>query len=634
MKSIFRLFCIIAVLSFLSSCSNEPADQGTDIACNSATGEDGEGCAAIDITKLVSREITRFNVVYTAGASGLPVGGQVSLGLHHGSEFRPQMTSPERKNFLSAHRTDTNETILLIKGSPGLMFPGQSSNKFSDRIFNQTHIATIENTALPPNEQIVFTFGAGEKQQIVQKNTDQEHEIRVTSNLDGNHTFARVLDDLKFDIVSAPATQITGTVPSQVLPGEMFDLTVVANDAFYNIDTIFSQPISVTDEKGNILIKALMFNEGLGKATISIQDEGPQRLRFATPDGSIIGRSNPFRVMKTLPELRIYWGDIHGHTGFSDGLGRNRDDYFTFGRDVADLDVLALTDHGSVDWAPLIQIVRKYHNEGEFVTLLAQEAGAGHDHMNIYLRRDNLDHISKWHKDYEEFQDWLIQQYNQGENLAQTSPHHFAYNRIISDDRYPFGHWDTRVARFVEVYSSHGTSEFPGNPRPLGRTSKDERKYMQWGLSEGLRFGVIGASDNHNSKPGHSWWGPYPNGLAGFLAPDLTREAIWEALWDYQTYGTSFDRIYMELTANGQPMGSELVGNGAVNFKGYIIGKVDDVKATLIRDGEAIFEIKTETGVIEFDFEDSAPLGNHYYYLRVEQSNGERAWSSPFWVSE
>ena len=90
----------------------------------------------------------------------------------------------------------------------------------------------------------------------------------------------------------------------------------------------------------------------------------------------------------------------------------------------------------------------------------------------------------------------------------------------------------------------------------------------------------------------------------------------------------------MELTANGKPMGSELVGNGAVNFKGYIIGKVDDVKATLIRDGEAIFEIKTETGVIEFDFEDSAPLGNHYYYLRVEQSNGERAWSSPFWVSE
>lgn len=634
MISIFRLFYAIAIISLLAGCSNRTDTSAPDIICNSATGEDGEGCATIDFTKLVASEVTRFNVTYTAGASGLPVGGQVSIGLHHGSEFRPQMTKPKSKNYLTAHRTDTNETIFVNTGRAGVMFPGQPSVKFSDRNFSRTFIATIENTALPPNGQIVFTFGAGEKQQIVQKNTDQEHEFRVTSNLDGNHTFARIRDDLKFEIVSAPATHITGTVPSQVLPGEMFDLTVVANDAFYNIDTVFSQPISVTDEKGNILIKTLMFNEGLGQATISIQDEGPQRLRFATPDGSIIGRSNPFRVMKALPELRIYWGDIHGHTGFSDGLGRSRDDYFTFGRDVADLDVLALTDHGGADWEPLIEVVRKYHNEGEFVTLLAQEAGAGNDHMNIYLRRDNLDHISRWQRDYVKFQDWLINQYNKDEDLAQTSPHHFAYNRINGDERYPFGHWDTRVARFVEVYSSHGTSEFLGNPRPLGSASKDERKYMQWGLDQGLRFGVIGASDNHNSKPGHSWWGPYPNGLAAFLAPALTREDIWDSLWNYQTYGTSFDRIYMELTANGQPMGTEITADGKVNFKGYIIGKVDDLQVTLIRDGESVFEMTTDDGLIEFDHDESILPGEHYYYLRVDQSNGERAWSSPFWVSK
>ncbi len=31
-------------------------------------------------------------------------------------------------------------------------------------------------------------------------------------------------------------------------------------------------------------------------------------------------------------------------------------------------------------------------------------------------------------------------------------------------------------------------------------------------------------------------------------------------------------------------------------------------------------------------FEDSPGAGTSFYYLRVVQSNGERAWSTPIWV--
>ena len=31
--------------------------------------------------------------------------------------------------------------------------------------------------------------------------------------------------------------------------------------------------------------------------------------------------------------------------------------------------------------------------------------------------------------------------------------------------------------------------------------------------------------------------------------------------------------------------------------------------------------------------DNSAPKGKHYYYVRVEQTDGQLAWSSPFWVN-
>ena len=68
---------------------------------------------------------------------------------------------------------------------------------------------------------------------------------------------------------------------------------------------------------------------------------GVFRVRARGP-GGLEAESNPLFVDETAPHL--VWADLHGHSNLSDGTG-TPDDYYRYARDVAGLDVAALTDH-------------------------------------------------------------------------------------------------------------------------------------------------------------------------------------------------------------------------------------------------------------------------------------------------
>lgn len=604
-------------------------------SCETDAGLDGEGCAKLSIDAATVGENSRFYLTFMTGKSGIPVGGSISIGFHHASFWDMQVDRPRDKNLIRVTSGNKNIVLSNAYNMGHEMFLKNSETKFSDRIFNNIFVATVVDVPLEPNEVITFVFGANRKGQRAQTYADHEHEIRVTTDVDGDGKFARIADTIMFSVNAAPATQLSANTSSQIKVGTPFPILIRAEDAFFNVDHKYSGVVQIFDEHGNMVADEVEVVDGFGRASVSVSTAGPHRLRVAAKNGDISGRSNPIRSFETLPKRRLYWGDIHGHTGTSDGLGRSIDEYFRYGRDVAALDIIALTDHGHFDWEGTSAAVQKYYDPGHYVTILAQEAGAGPDHMNIYLRRDDADHISKWQNDYVEFQDWVYHQYNLDSNEAVTGPHHFAYERGgRSDPKYPFGYWDDRVARFIEVYSSHGTSEFVDNPRPLNENPQIENKFMQSALAQGLKFAVIGASDNHDSHPGRSGWGKYPGGLAGFWVDDLTRESVWDALWNYQTYATSFDRIYMEFKLNGREMGASITASGPLKLAAYVIGKTDKVSVSVIRDNEEIYTQSSVSGLLELDFEDEPPVGEHFYYLRVSQDNGERAWSTPIWVNQ
>ena len=68
---------------------------------------------------------------------------------------------------------------------------------------------------------------------------------------------------------------------------------------------------------------------------------------------------------------------------------------------------------------------------------------------------------------------------------------------------------------------------------------------------------TIAASDDHRSHPGQPHWG-----VAAVRAPELTREAVFDALYGRRTYGTTGARILLDFTVDGAPMGSEITADG------------------------------------------------------------------------
>ena len=92
--------------------------------------------------------------------------------------------------------------------------------------------------------------------------------------------------------------------------------------------------------------------------------------------------------------------DLHGHSNLSDGTG-TPEDYFRYARDVAGLDVAALTDHDHWGMPFLDEQPRalardprrdatRFHAPGRFVTLLGYEWTSwlhGHRHV-LYFDDD------------------------------------------------------------------------------------------------------------------------------------------------------------------------------------------------------------------------------------------------------
>jgi hypothetical protein len=92
---------------------------------------------------------------------------------------------------------------------------------------------------------------------------------------------------------------------------------------------------------------------------------------------------------------------------------------------------------------------------------------------------------------------------------------------------------DARIERSVEVHSDWGTFEW----------------LLHDAFEQGYRVGVLANSDGHKgrhgaSHPGASLFGAY-GGLSCLLAPDLTRDALLQALRRRHHYATTGCRAYL-----------------------------------------------------------------------------------------
>lgn len=120
-------------------------------------------------------------------------------------------------------------------------------------------------------------------------------------------------------------------------------------------------------------------------------------------------------------------------------------------------------------------------------------------------------------------------------------------------------------------------------------------------------------------------------------AQELTREAIFEALYERRAYGTTHARILLDFRLNGLMMGSETkveLGNQLL-ITAEIVGTEKIKEVAIVKNNVDIQTIpgEKEGAEIKLEYRElKSPNRTDYYYLRVIQEDGERAWSSPIWV--
>jgi hypothetical protein len=144
----------------------------------------------------------------------------------------------------------------------------------------------------------------------------------------------------------------------------------------------------------------------------------------------------------------------------------------------------------------------------------------------------------------------------------------------------------------------------------------------QHALEIGHKLGVWANSDHIST---HTSYG-------GVYVKEFTREGIIEGLNARRTIAAT-DKIFVEFTCNEKLLGTEIALNGKPVLKFAIDGTAPIQRVTLVRNEKNHQQWEPNTKTFSQTFTDESPIqGENRYYLRIEQTDGNMAWSSPVWA--
>jgi hypothetical protein len=340
-----------------------------------------------------------------------------------------------------------------------------------------------------------------------------------------------------------------------------------------------------------------------------------------------------------IEDYHVFFGDIHGHSWMSDGMG-TPEEFYTVRRDIYCDDFACLTDHDNFvgnavlpsEWEELKEVSAHFNEAHRFVTFFGQEwttarTPKGFGHKNIYHISPEIplmDHtLEPWNTTKKIFE--------KVKSLGAIAiPHHIGWTGVDWENADPI------AMPLVEIVSVHGAYEFMGN-RPIGHRGGRPGCFIQDGLARGLRFGIIGGSDSHGLIWQHRVaYKRDPNrcGLAGVLAKELTREAIFDAFKKRRTFAASGVKMRLDFRINGHLMGEEFSTSDKIQIHVDVISESDLLCLTIVRDNKDFNQYGGEGLRSYYSIEDpNLSPGTHFYYLRLVLKDGNMAWSSPIWVN-
>ncbi len=306
-------------------------------------------------------------------------------------------------------------------------------------------------------------------------------------------------------------------------------------------------------------------------------------------------------------------GDLHRHTDLSlcfpfyDG---SLDDVYRYAIEVAQHDFLGVTDHArdiaqgneqAQLWWRTTKEVTRHHMPGHFHPFYSYERSRGETDHNVISLYDNL-------------------------LRPHTTPHASFWQQLDADT-------------LMIPHATFAPPSRPINPVTWRKVNDDVRPLVEIfqgcrdhsveddaheGLNRGHHIGFIASSDHLSTKASY----------ACAWVEQLDRTTIFRALQARRTFGATAP-LSVAFHLGDHWMGERVVSDDPLEFTFAVQSPTPIARVTLIRDGRPVESRRLRSAASSFEGKlSAAPVLDResWFYLHVETSDGQEAWSSPIWV--
>jgi hypothetical protein len=349
-----------------------------------------------------------------------------------------------------------------------------------------------------------------------------------------------------------------------------------------------------------------------------------------------VARMREARIDAGDKKLRYLRGEFHRHTEYTshnDGDGL-LEDAWRYALDPGNLDWMGVGDHMNgfgveYFWWQSQKTMDLFNNPPRFVAVVSYERSAVYPngHRNIILPRRGIRPLpfgdlkgtpEKGSPDTKMLYAYLKQ-------FGGICASHTSGTDMGTDWRDN----DPDVEPIVEIYQGHRHNyERPDAPRHATADTQiggfRPAGFIDNAFDKGYRFGFQSSSDHIST---HMSYGMV-------LTDDMSRQGIIDAFRKRHSYAAT-DNILVEVRCGTNLMGEAFDTAKKPTLNVTVKGTSPIARIHVIRDNKYVYSTEPKKADVTLSYTDMALQAGKtsFYYVRVEQADGNLAWASPMWIT-